>query len=96
MLASQIVLPREVHLEAVFCIFGYLKGHQNSQIVFDPTYPIPGISIFQDRYWCFLNGDMKESIPPKAPDPRGKEVDLGIFVDSDHAGDKITRQSITG
>ena len=39
---------------------------------------------------------MKEVIPPNAPETRGKEVDLRIFVHSDHAGDKITRQSITG
>ena len=40
--------------------------------------------------------DMKEAIPPNAPDPRGKEVDLRIFVDPDYAGDKITRLSRTG
>ena len=39
---------------------------------------------------------MKEAIPPKAPDPRDKEVDLRIFVDSDHTGDKLTRRSRTG
>ena len=40
-------------------------------------------------------GDVKDAIPPNAPDPRGKKVDLRIFVDSDHAGDKITRRSRT-
>ena len=39
MLASQLALPREGHLEAVFHIFEYLKGHHNSWMVFDPTYP---------------------------------------------------------
>ena len=39
---------------------------------------------------------MTEAIPPNAPDPRGKSVDLRMWVDSDHAGDKITRQSHTG
>ena len=37
MLASQLALPREVHLDAVFHILGYLKGHQNTRMVFDPT-----------------------------------------------------------
>ena len=37
MLASQLVLPREGHLDAVFQIFGYLKGHKNFLMVFDLT-----------------------------------------------------------
>ena len=39
---------------------------------------------------------MTKAIPPNAPDPRGKSVDLRMWVDSDHAGDKITRRSRTG
>ena len=39
---------------------------------------------------------MTKSIPPNAPDPRGKSVDLSMWVDSDHAGDKLTRRSRTG
>jgi hypothetical protein len=34
--------------------------------------------------------------PSDAPIPRGKELDLRLFVDSDHAGEKITRRSRTG
>ena len=30
------------------------------------------------------------------PEPLGQEVDLRMFVDSDHAGDKKTRRSRTG
>ena len=43
-----------------------------------------------------LYGDCKEAIPSNAPLPRGKEVDLRLFVDSDHAGDLRTRHSRTG
>ena len=39
---------------------------------------------------------MTKAIPPNAPDPRGKSVDLLMWVDSDHAGDKMTWQSRTG
>jgi hypothetical protein len=35
-------------------------------------------------------------IPSGAPITRGKEVDLRLFVDSDHAGEKFTRCSRTG
>ena len=39
---------------------------------------------------------MKEAVPTNAPTPRGKDVDLRMFVDSDHAGDKVRRRSRTG
>jgi hypothetical protein len=35
-------------------------------------------------------------IPSDAPIPRGKDVDLRLFVDSDHAGEQFTRRSRTG
>ena len=65
-------------------------------MVFDPTYPTPDMSMFQEHDWCNFNGDVKEAIPPKAPEPRGKEVDPVISFDSEHSGDKLTRQSRTG
>ncbi len=39
---------------------------------------------------------MEEAIPPNMPPPLGKEVDLHMMVDSDHAGDKRTQRSRTG
>ena len=33
-----------------------------------------------------------KAIPPNAPLPRGKKVDLHMFIDSDHAGNKQTRR----
>ena len=39
---------------------------------------------------------MTKAIPPNAPDPIGKSVYLRMWVDSDHAGDKMTRRSRTG
>jgi hypothetical protein len=35
-------------------------------------------------------------IPSYAPIPRGKEVDLRLFVDSDHSSEHFTRHSRTG
>ena len=43
-----------------------------------------------------MYGDVKEAIPPNAPTPRGKDVDLRLYVDSDHAGDKALQRSRTG
>jgi hypothetical protein len=40
-----------------------------------------------------MYGDVKEVIPSASPIPRGKEVDLRLFVDSNHAGEQFTRRS---
>ena len=35
--------------------------------------------------------DAEEEIPPNAPKPRGKPVQVNCFFDSDHAGDRATQ-----
>ena len=62
----------------------------------DPSYA----GIDYDKFnvhanWHAFYGDVEEVLPPNAPEPLGKEVELRIFVDSDHAGDKATRRSHT-
>ena len=97
LLSSQLALPRDGHLCAAFHVFGYLKRKHNSRMVFDPTYPNIRQGAFLDgKDWKDFYGDIKEAIPPDAPKPRGKEIDLTMFVDSDHAGDKLNRRSRTG
>lgn len=96
LLASCMALPREGHLEAVFHVFGYLKNRHNSRMVFDPTYPRIDKSNFMEHDWKSFYGDVKEPIPVDMPKPRGKEVDIRLYVDSDHAGDKRSRRSRTG
>ncbi|KAI2490354.1 Reverse transcriptase (RNA-dependent DNA polymerase) [Fragilaria crotonensis] len=95
-LASYLALPRQGHLEAVFHMFNYLEKKHNARIVFDPSYPTVDLTVFKECDWKAFYGDVKEAIPPNAPTPRGKDVDLRMFVDSDHAGDKKTRRSRTG
>jgi hypothetical protein len=43
-----------------------------------------------------MYGDVKEMIPPDDHVPRGNEVDVRLFVDSDHAGEQFTSRSRTG
>jgi hypothetical protein len=38
----------------------------------------------------------EEPEPPNMPTPRGRHMSTHCFVDSDHAGDKVTRRSQTG
>jgi hypothetical protein len=96
MLASHLALPREGHFEVAIHVFAYLDKKHNSRIVFDPSYPSIDHSKFKECDWRAFYGDAKEAIPPNAPEPRGKEIDLRLFVDSDHAGDQAIRRSRTG
>ena len=43
-----------------------------------------------------MYGNVTEAFPLDAPTLHGKEVDLCLYVDLDHAGDKYTHQSRTG
>ena len=95
-LASHMAMLREGHLDALFDVFCYLKRKHNSRLVFDPTYPEIDWNNFMEHDWKHFYGDVTEAIPPDAPEPRGKEVEIRMLVDSDHAGDKLTRRSRSG
>jgi hypothetical protein len=74
-------------------VFAYLRLHHNARVVFDPTYPYVDMGTFIKTDWKSMYGDVKEMIPSDDPVPHGKEVDLRLFVDSDHAGEQFTRRS---
>ena len=43
------------------------------------------------EYDCLdFYGDIKEPLPPNSPEPLGQAVQMHVFIDSDHAGDKLT------
>ena len=91
-----MAMPREGHLIAAYHVFSYIKRHHNSRLVFDPSYPEIDMSVFTSHDWKEFYGDVQEAIPPNAPQPLGKDIDLRMYVDSDHAGDKSNRRSRTG
>jgi hypothetical protein len=96
-LASQLALPREGHLNTIFYVYGYLKDHRDYVIALDPTYPQIDYGVFNDGAdWKEFYGDVKEPIPTNAPEAKGSELVVRLFVDSDHAGDKMIRRSRTG
>ena len=94
MLAAYSAAPRQGHLAAVLHLYGYLKKNPRSKLVFDPT------SMDHEPHaepdWTDFYGEVKELVPPDAPKPRGKKAQMTAFVDSDHAGDVVTRRSRTG
>jgi hypothetical protein len=83
-------------MEDVFHVFAYLGLHHNVRVVFDPTYPYVDMGTFIKTNWKSMYGDGKEMIPSDAPVPHENEVDLRLFVDSDHAGEQFKRHSRTG
>ena len=96
MLASQLMNPREVHLEAVFHIFVYLAQKHNSRLIFDLISLMIDHSEFQKHEWGEFYADVKEAIPPNTPSACGNGVDMRLFVDSDRADDTVTKRSQTG
>ena len=95
-MAGFLAMPRKGYLDNVFHIFAYLKIKHNSRMVFDPSYPDIDMNDFKECDWKDFYKTAKEAIPGNAPEPRGKDIDLRVFVDSDHAGDTVTRRSRTG
>ena len=95
LLSQYLACPRQGHLEAVFRIFSYLKRHSRSKVVLDDTF-IVWTDRFVEPDWSDLYPDAAELLPPNMPTPRGKAVQLNVFVDADHASNRVTRRSHTG
>ena len=95
-LSQYLASPREGHLETAYHIFAYLNAYPETKIVFDPTDPLVDESRFQQVDWTEQYGELEEELPARMPKPRGNGVTISCFVDSDHAGNQITRRSHSG
>ena len=75
-------------------IFKYLDIHRKNELAFEPAYHNVGdqtdINV-KVKATKEIYPDAKEELPPNAPPPRGKAIELRCFVDSDHADDVKTR-----
>jgi hypothetical protein len=96
LLSSYLAQPRLGHLQQVLHIFAYLRCHEQSTIVLDHNPVDWDEEQFKKYDWTDFYGDVKESIPPNAPTPKGNPVQVNMFVDADHAANKMTRRSQTG
>ena len=69
----------------------YLKQKRNSRLFLDPTYPLIDKTIFNDGVvWKEFCGYDTKEIHPDVPVPRGKEVNLWMIFDSEHAEYRAT------
>ena len=96
MLTSHQAMPREGHLEACYSIFAYLRKHPNMSTIFHPSKLHVNEERFKKADWTDFYGDIKESIPEDMPELLSNPVKMMAWVDSDHVGNLVTRQSQTG
>ena len=68
----------------------YLRQKHNSCLVFGPSYPKIDMTTFKIFDWHDFYQDVKKAILPNTLEPRGKDIDLYMIVDSDHTWDKLT------
>ena len=84
-------------MDAAIHVMSYLRQKHNTRLMLDPSYPRNNKDAFiDDADWSQFYRDAKEALHSNAPKPLGKEIELRMFVDSDHAGDKSSRRSRTG
>ena len=99
LLSSYQGAPRMGHLEQLLHILAFLKKKPKLTLYFVPSDAIIDESMFnQDASGQLLDHyrNAREEIPMNMPKPRGRQVQLTIFVDASHAQDKVNRRSRTG
>ena len=68
-------------------MFAYLKSHANSEMLFDPIRVEFDKDLFPKKDWGYsiytqVASDSQEELPPDMPKPRGKGMDMIVYVDS--------------
>ncbi len=96
LLSSHLAYPREGHLETALHVMFYLSQKHKTRLIFDLTHPKIDLGQFPQYNWTKFYGNVKEAIPVDLLEPLGKDLDVCMMCDSDHAGDKRTRRSCTG
>ena len=101
MMPSCLVLLREGHLQQLFHIFSHSEKHHNTEMVFDPTTTDSDPNMFHKQDWSntvyALGRDgLKEDVYINLLEPQGQRFTMRVFVDSNRAGDTVTRRSRTG
>jgi hypothetical protein len=96
LLSSHLAYPCKGHLETALHIVSYLSQKHNTRLIFDPTYPKINMGQSPQNNWTKFYGNVEEAIPVDMPEPLGKDINIRMMCDSDHAEDKRTRHSRTG
>ena len=84
------------HFEQVLHIFAYLNRHDRFTLVFEEIKPTFKESAFNHCDWSEIYPEAQEAIPLNMSEPIGNSVNITVFVDADHPGDRATCCSFTG
>lgn len=98
-LSSYLASPRTGHLLQAIHIFKYLEIHNSYSLCFGTAYHhVLADSDIEAMITAMklIYVDAQEDLPHNAPEPRGLPLQINCFVDSDHAGNKVTHRSHTG
>lgn len=95
-LAQYAAAPREGHLKRALRVFGYLKHYPKYGIIFDSAEKEIPDSKVEEVNWKEQYPGASEELPKDMPKPMGKPVTITVFVDADHASERVTRRSVTG
>ena len=103
-LSQYLASPRIGHVMEAISIFYYLEAHNRTWMPLEPSKfeinwvprkneesPESRARVLKEIYF-----DSDDPLPPHMPIPYGESVQINVFVDSDHAGNVVTRRSHTG
>ena len=96
LLSSHVALLREGHLKAAVHIMAQIGRRYISRLVYDPLFQEKNHIVFKECDWSEFLRDVKKAVPVNTLEPQGKGVDICMFLDSDHAGDKVSHRSRSG
>jgi hypothetical protein len=90
--------PRRGHMDELQRVFGYLTKYPQAKIPIDVADPpiIKECVFTTGQQWIEFYPDASEGIPGDMLEPKGMEARLTVYVDADHARNKVTRRSVTG
>ena len=77
-------------------MFGYLKLNPKRKIAFDAAHPSIDDRRFKKYDWYNFYRGTKEVIPLECPEPLGNSTSTHYFVNTDLAGNLISRRSQMG
>jgi hypothetical protein len=98
-LSSYLASPRTGHLLQAIHMFKYLEIHNSYSLCFGTAYHhVLADSDIEAMVSAMklIYVDAEEDLPHNAPESRGLPLQINCFVDSDHAGNQVTRRSHTG
>ena len=97
-LSQYSMAPRKGHMLALHRVFGYLHRYPDGMIPIDiGSPPIRDKAIItKGQNWIEFYPDAEEDIPHDMLEQLGNEATLTVYVDADHARNKVTRRSVTG